>query len=110
MGAAIHTASRLHNGYELTRHAWERMCGRGFSTAAIGLVLDYGRAMHTRGATIYVVGRKEVERHRRDGLDLSSVEGVQVVCANDDAVITVYRNRDLRGLRPRARWNNGRPR
>lgn len=100
---AVHTAIDLQGGYSLTRHAWARMSGRGLSPATIRLVLNYGRAAEIRGATIYVVGRKEAERYRQDGIDLSSVEGVQVVCTDSGTILTVYRNRDLRGLRPRSR-------
>ena len=100
---ALHDTIDLRSEYGLTRHAWDRMSGRGLSPAAVGLVLDYGRAAQIRGATIYVVGRKEVQRYRQDGVELSSVEGVQVVCVDSGAILTVYRNRDLRGLRPRSR-------
>jgi hypothetical protein len=84
------------------------MSGRGLSPAAIRLVLNYGRLAHVRGATIYVVGRKEVKRNRQNGIELSSVEGVQVVCTNSGLILTVYRNCDLRWLRPRMRWANNR--
>lgn len=100
---AVHKAVDLHGEYTLTQHAWERMSGRGLSPAAIRLVLDYGRTAHIRGATIYVVGRKEVDRYRQNGIELSPVEGIQVVCTESGAILTVYRNRDLRGLRPRSR-------
>jgi len=100
---AVHETINLQSEYSLTRHAWERMSGRGMSPSAIRLVLNYGRAVHVRGAVIYVVGRKEVERYRKDGIELSSVEGVQVVCTDSGSILTVYRNRDLRGLRPRSR-------
>lgn len=36
-----------------------------------------------------------------EGVDLSGVEGVQVVCSRDGAILTVYRNKNFRGLRPR---------
>lgn len=100
---AVHETIDLQNEYSLTRHAWERMCGRGLSPTAVRLVLNYGRAAHIRGATIYVIGRKEVERYRQHGIELSSVEGAQVVCTESGSILTVYRNRDLRGLRPRSR-------
>jgi hypothetical protein len=102
MSAAVHSTIDLHH-YDLTRHAWERMSGRGLSPAAIRRVLNYGRVAHVRGATIYAVGRKEVRRFQRDGIDLSGLEGVQVVCSESGVVMTVYRNRDFRGLRPRSR-------
>jgi hypothetical protein len=100
---AVHKTIDLHNEYNLTKHASERMSGRGLSPAAVRMVLNYGRTAHVRGATIYVVGRKEVDRFQQDGIALSSVEGVQVVCTDSDEILTVYRNRDLRGLRPRSR-------
>ena len=100
---AIHKATNLQIEYSLTRHACERMSGRGLSPSAVRLALNYGRAAHIRGATIYAVGRKEVERFRQDGIELSLVEGVQVVCTDSGSILTVYRNRDLRGLRPRSR-------
>lgn len=87
----------------LTYHAWQRMCSRHLSPAAIEAALDYGRIVYVRGAVIHAIGRNEVERYRREGIDLSKHEGVQVVCSSDGAVLTVYRNRDFRGLRPRNR-------
>ena len=89
--------------YKLTRHAWERMCGRGLSLDMVRRVLKWGRVVYVRGATIYAVGRKETERCQQDGIDLSDVEGVQVVCSHSGAVMTAYRNRSFRGLRPRSR-------
>ena len=86
--------------YSLSQHAWKRMCSRGISSHSVQRVIHYGRVAHVRGATIYAVGRKEVERHKRNGVDLSKVEGVHVVSSKDGKVITVYRNHDLRGLRP----------
>lgn len=100
---AVHKTIDLHGEYRLTRHAWERMSGRGLSPSVVRAVLSYGRTVHIRGAVIYVVGRKEVERYRQDGVELSTVEGVQVVCTVSGEVLTVYRNRNLRGLRPRSR-------
>src|SRR5690606_24015158 len=99
MGAA---ARSLGGDLRVTRHAWARMSGRAVSPRAVRAVVEFGRIRDVRGATIYAVGKKEVERFRREGVDLSELEGIQVVCA-EDAVLTVYRNRDLRSLRPRRR-------
>ena len=89
---------------KLTRHAWKRMCGRSLSPDMVGRVLGHGRATHIRGATIYAVGRKEVERFKQKGIDLSDVAGVQVVCdRHSQTVLTAYRNHSFRSLRPRAR-------
>ena len=102
MDASVHSLIEMDYGVELTRHAWERMGGRSVSPARVKQVLRYGRVKHTRGAVIYVVGRKEVEHYAAHGIDLSDVEGVHVVCCND-RILTVYRNNNLRGLRPSRR-------
>ncbi len=103
MGASVHSLIDIESNYDLTRHAWERMGGRGLSPDKVRRVLNYGRVAHVRGATIYAVGRKEVERFAVDGVDLSDVEGVQVVCSDSGNIMTVYRNRNFRGLRPSRR-------
>lgn len=64
------------------------------------MVVEYGRAVHRRGAVIHAIGRKEVERFREEeDIDLSDCEGVQVVCSTEGSVLTVYRNHDFSGLR-----------
>ena len=62
--------------------------------------------MFFRGATIYAVGRKETQRYKKQGIDLSRLDGVQVVCSSTGTVQTVYRNRNFRELRPRYRRNH----
>ena len=89
--------------YALTQHAQQRMDVRGFSSADVNQVLAYGRRVHTRGAIIYAVGRKEISLCESFGIDLSNLDGLQVVCSTDGAVVTVYRNKDFRGLRPKRR-------
>ena len=104
MCRAVHRLVDLHPGHQLTRHAWERMSARSLPPDHVRWVLEYGRVVHTRGASIYVIGRRDVERFlREEGVDLSAVEGIQVVCSKDGTVLTAYRNRDLSGLKPRAR-------
>ncbi len=89
-------------GTRITQHASARMNARGLTNAAINVALTYGRVVHVRGAAIYVIGRKEVEKMARAGLKLDAYEGVQVVCTPDDAaVLTAYRNHDFRGLKAR---------
>lgn len=85
----------------LTHHAWQRMCARGFSPQTLDTVLAYGRVARVRGADIYAIGRSEVSQYRNRGVDLEQYEGVQVVCTPQGKILTVYRNRDFRGLRPR---------
>jgi hypothetical protein len=86
-------------GENLTNHAWKRMTSRGVSSAAVEAVFDYGRLTYIRGAAIYAIGRKEVGRFAKQGIDLSSFEGIQVVCTTGGKILTVYRNRGFRRLR-----------
>ncbi len=91
----------------LTDHARMRMDARRIPTVAVELAFLFGRERHVKGATYFVIGRKEVERHRGAGVELGRFEGIQVVCAEDEAVVTVYRNRDFSGLRPRGSERRG---
>jgi hypothetical protein len=36
-----------------------------------------------------------------NGVDLRRYEGIQVICAEDNVVVTAYRNQDLSNLRSR---------
>ena len=87
-------------GYRVSKHAWRRMSGRSVSPRALDAVVRYGRVARVRGADIHVIGRREVRKYRKHGLDLTPYEGLQVVCG-PDAIITTYRNHNLRGLKPR---------
>lgn len=88
----------------LTRHACQRMSARRIPLAAIDAALCHGRARHVRGALILILGWREVAAAARHGLDLRPFAGVQVICTPDGcSVLTVYRNHDLRGLKPRRR-------
>jgi hypothetical protein len=79
----------------LTEHARRRMAQRGLSFAAVAAVLRHGRCVHARGACVYVVGRREVERASRAGVDLRALDGIHVLCAADGSILTVFRNRAL---------------
>jgi hypothetical protein len=59
------------------------MGGRGLNCRTIDTVLNYGRVVHVRGAAIHVIGKKEVQRLSRQGVDVGDCEGVQVVCTPD---------------------------
>ncbi len=91
-----------HTRLTFTQHAQARLRERQLSEEAVSGALTYGRVARVRGASIYAVGRKEVERYGAEGVDLRRFQGVQVVCSPDGAIVTVYRNNDFRGLRPRS--------
>lgn len=102
MNSITRSVDHLRGVRYFTGHARRRMTARRLSYEAVQRVIEYGRVVHAHGATIYAVGRKEVTRFRMAGIDLTTEEGVQVVC-NRGTVMTAYRNHDFRRLRPRPR-------
>ena len=101
-GSTDHDTSDARESVEdlLSNHARRRLNQRGIRKHLIDLVLEYGRAVYTRGACILVVGRKEVRTALNHGLDIRACEGIQVVCCpSDGIVVTAYRNRDFSGLK-----------
>jgi len=44
-----------------------------------------------------------VKRYAALGVDLSEIEGLQVLVGSDGAVVTAYRNRDLHAIRATSR-------
>jgi hypothetical protein len=80
-------------GLPFTAHAAQRSRGRRIPQAAIAAALDYGTRRLIRGAEVYTLGWREVDRYASAGLDLSRYESVSVVCAHSGAILTVYRNR-----------------
>lgn len=90
-----------HHQPSLTRHAVERSRARGIPAKAIHAALTFGKHRAIRGADVYTVGWREVRLQARYGIDLSRWEGIEVVCAHDGRVLTVYRNKNPRALRDR---------
>jgi len=81
----------------------KRMGTRGISLDALEKTLTYGRTVHIRGADVSVIGRKEIKRYKKLGVNLSKYDGVQVVCSDEGVVLTTYRNHDFRNLKPKCR-------
>ena len=86
-----------------SEHALDRMRERGISIESVFQAMSFGRIYYRRGATIYVIGKKELVRYERDGVDLRKHEGIHVLTSREGEVITVCRNRSLSWLRPRKR-------
>jgi len=103
MSPALAALPSTLGSFSLSKHAHERMTTRLISRTAIEAALEFGRCVEIRGAQIFAIGRKEVEKYRRDGVDLREFEGTQVVVTVSGAVMTVYRNSDFRSLRTRRR-------
>jgi hypothetical protein len=94
--------------HKFTQHGRDRASARRLSPLMRQTVFDFGREVHTRGAVIYVVGNKEVTEAKAFSEDISEIEGWHIVCSRQGEIITAYRNRDLRGLRPRHRTRSDR--
>jgi hypothetical protein len=93
-----------------SQHAKRRMQERSIPDTLVEDVLLFGRLVHSRGARIFVVGRREVARAQHRGVDLRDCEGLHVVVSGlQDEIITTYRNHDFRSLRPRSRTRAGLP-
>lgn len=86
-------------GYALTGHAQRRIGARGIPTDTVEAALRFDRVSHVRGAETHVIGRKEVARYGRLDINLQGYEGIHAVCTNDQAILTVYRDLDLRGIK-----------
>lgn len=89
--------------YPLTDHAEMRMRQRCISPELLEMVLTYGRTIYSKGTTYKVIGRKEVEIWAPKGINLRAAEGVHVLLGGDGAVVTTYRNHNLRKIRPSKR-------
>jgi hypothetical protein len=88
------------SGLRLTQHASVRLHGRRFNRDCVEMALGFGREIHVKGITFFVVGRKEVLAAREAGFDLSKAEGMHVLCSREGAIVTMYRNHDLKNTRP----------
>jgi hypothetical protein len=95
-------------GKKLTAHAATRMSERALTHEHLEAALVFGREIHTRGVTIYAVGQKEVRGAQAASIDISKFEGIQVLCERGGDVVTIYRNLNLRGLRPHTRTRSDR--
>jgi hypothetical protein len=87
---------------KVTKHAAQRMEERGLTGNSLEAAPSFGREIHTRGVTLFVIGRKDVIR-RLDQQSTSLVlRGLHVLCSRDGRVVTTYRSFDLRGTRTRS--------
>ncbi|MCW8884898.1 MAG: DUF4258 domain-containing protein [Motiliproteus sp.] len=96
--------SHVTDALVLTDHARQRMDQRGVSEQDVELALQFGRKVHSRRALFHVIGRKEIKKLGDKHPELKGLDGVQVLTSEDgESVITVYRNHDLRAIRPNKR-------
>lgn len=85
--------------YVLSEHVEEEMAKRGISLEHVESALTYGKYKRTRGAKIFAIGKKEVKYFKDLGYDIQEYENTHVVCSNEGAVITSYKNTSMRDMR-----------
>lgn len=84
----------------LTHHAKLRMQQRGIREHDVEMVIRFGRRIHAKGLTYYVVGRKEMQHPALAGQDVARLSGLQVLVKSaDGVVVTTYRNADFHAIR-----------
>ncbi len=82
-----------------SNHAETRMQQRGIKYDDIRMALDYGREIRAKGLVFYVIGHKEITRYGPLGINLSDLDGLQVLVSACGAVVTTYRSQDLHAIR-----------
>ena len=90
-----------------THHARVRCAQRAIREAHIPLIVNFGRSLHTAGATFHFFGVQEAKLHADLGRQvIEAITGAVVVLDRDgQVVLTTYRNHDaLRRIRKKSRW------
>ena len=87
-------------GFTISRHAQIRMQQRGLTKNVVEKALQYGRLVYVKGAQIFAIGTKEIKHYSKLGVDLKFLDGIHVVTSKEQVVVTCYRSRNLKSLRP----------
>ncbi len=93
---------RLYVLPELTnsQHAQIREGQRGISHKQVVLAYQYGRVIHSRRAVYHVIGNKEIDKFGSIEPELKKMNGIQLVMSSNGTVLTAFKNKDLRRVRP----------
>jgi hypothetical protein len=91
----------------ISKHARQRAWQRRILAQEIELAASIGRRIEQDGATLFFLGRRELERHKFISRGQERLEGTTVVVSRDGAVITAYRNRAGVAGRLRRRGHRG---
>lgn len=84
---------------EWSEHAIRRARQRAVPLDVVERVIRFGRVLRQPGGVMaYFVGRRDIERAKKRGIDLTMANSVAVVM-RDDFVVTVIRSADLARLR-----------
>ena len=88
-------------GTRFTKHAVDRCRNRAISEEAVEAAQMFGLHRAKSGADVYTIGWRQIAFYAQFGIDLSRWDGVEVVCAHNGLVLTVYRNRNPHAMRSR---------
>ena len=89
---------------KLSRHARHRGAQSNVCERDLELVRLYGVLEHRTGVRFYFVRKQEVERYRSAEPRLAKLHSIVMIVADDDTVITVYRNRNaLKDIRRKSK-------
>ena len=95
--------NRKDNEIEFTvsDHASLRMNQRCIDKSSLETVLKFGRLIRSRGASFYVLGKRDSSHLQSIGIKVQRLENTQVVVdEKTNTVITVYKNNNFRKIRP----------
>jgi len=82
-----------------TEHSLKRLSGRRITDELFDIAIIYGRRFYANSAEVYFVGKKEVEKARRQGIDIRNAEGINVIVqpnGDEKFVITAFKNHSLK--------------
>lgn len=91
----------------ISKHARRRTSQRGISSDRIELAAMLGTRIDQDGATLFFLGRRQLDRRDISSRDRERLEGLTVIVSRDGAVITAYRNRNGVAGRLRRRGHRG---
>lgn len=86
----------------LTDHAQRRFSARRINDEMFEMAILYGRKFYANSAEVYFVGKKEVERARKSGVDIRKIEGLNIIVqnvGNEKIVVTAFKNHSLKQYR-----------
>lgn len=76
-----------------TGHGMLRCSQRNIAESDLSFVRKYGRKFHRTGAVFYFLGRRDIPKNLRCDPTYARLEGITLLCSQDEILITAYRNR-----------------
>ncbi len=83
----------------ITNHAETRLNSRRIDDNIVTLALIYGRHFYANGALIYFIGKRDIEKAKKKGVDIRELEGLNLIFNEDNGsmiLLTVFKNKSLK--------------